>query len=238
VLRARAFEGLVTIFPILLVAVVSILLRARAARRRKRREEAAAGDGTRPSAAKPAAAAVKVRQGAAARGVPARGTPEQAPVRSIPPKRTPVKTRAAKFPWQRETEETTAGSPDPFIQQQPRRAQVANRENYAYPPPLPLEDAKLQADGPAGGARPRAEAIPRPVVRPSAESRMAVERLPAAKATHDLRGRMQARAKMYRPEAKGERGKSYSITDRLKRLPPLKRAVIWAEILGPPGGKQ
>jgi hypothetical protein len=32
--------------------------------------------------------------------------------------------------------------------------------------------------------------------------------------------------------------KSVSITARLERLPPLKRAVIWAEILGPPGGRQ
>ena len=237
-LRAQAFEGLVTILPILLVAVVSILLRARAARRRKRREDAAAGAGTRPSSAKPEAAAVKVRQGAAARGVPARCAPGQAPVRSIPPKRTTVKTRAARFPWQRETEETTAGSPGPFLQQQPRSVQVPILENYAYPPPLPLKDAKLPADGPAGGERPRAEVIPRPVVRPSAESRMAVERISAPKAAQDLRGRMQARAKMYRPEAKNERDKSYSVTDRLKRLPPLKRAVIWAEILGPPGGKQ
>lgn len=237
-MRAQAFEGLVTIFPILLVAVVSILLRARAARRRKRREDAAAGVGTRPSSAKPEAAAGKVRQGAAPRGVPPRGTPAQAPVRSVPPKRTPVKTRTAQFPWQRETEETTAGSPAPFNPQPPGRAQVPILENYAYPPPLPLKDARPYSDGPAGGARPRVEVIPRPVVRPSAESRMAVERISTPKAAQDLRGRMQARAKMYRPEAKVESGKSYSITDRLKRLPPLKRAVIWAEILGPPGGKQ
>ena len=237
-LRAQGFEGLVTILPILLVAVVSIMLRARAARRRKRREDAAAGAGTRPSSAKPEAAAVKARPGAAARGGPARGTPGQAQVRSMPPKRMPVKTRAAQFPWQRETEETPAGASEPFTPQQPRRAPVTIRESYAYPPPLPLKDANLQAEGPAGGARPRAEAIPRPVVRPSAESRMAVERLSAAKAAPDLRGRMQARAKMDRPEAKVERGRSYSVTDRLKRLPPLKRAVIWAEILGPPGGKQ
>jgi hypothetical protein len=238
VLRAQAFEGLFTLVPILLVAVVSILLRARAARRRKRREEAAQKEGTRSSAATPAAGAGRAPRVAAVRGVPARGTPAQAPGRPIPPQRTGAKTRAAQFPWQRETDETTAGSPAPFTPQQPRRPQVPIRESYAYPPPLSLKDAESLSAGKAGGAQPRAAAIPRPVVRPSAESRMAVERMAAPKAEQNLRERMQARAKMDRPAAKVATEKRYSVTNRLMKLPPLKRAVIWAEILGPPGGRQ
>ena len=237
-LRAQGFEGLFTLVPILLVAVVSILLRARATRRRKRSEEGAQKEGTRSSAATPAASAGRAPRGAAVRGMPARGTPAQAPGRSIPPQRTGAKTRAAKFPWQRETEETTAGSPAPFTPQQPRRPQVPIRESYAYPPPLSLEDAESRSAGTAGGARPRTVVIPRPVVRPSAESRMAVERMVAPKAEQNLRERMQARAKIDQPAAEVAGEKRYTVTDRLKRLPPLKRAVIWAEILGPPGGRQ
>jgi len=45
-LRAQAFEGLFTLVPILLVAVVSIVLRARSAKKRKQREEAAQAEGT------------------------------------------------------------------------------------------------------------------------------------------------------------------------------------------------
>jgi hypothetical protein len=49
---------------------------------------------------------------------------------------------------------------------------------------------------------------------------------------------MEALAKLDRSSA-GERARErYSITDKLERLPPLKRAVVWAEILGPPGGRQ
>ena len=70
-------------------------------------------------------------------------------------------------------------------------------------------------------------------VLPDGMSRMAVSGKP-----QDLRERMQARAKSVQPAAKGAAGKAYSITARLERLPPLKRAVIWAEILGPPGGRQ
>ena len=56
------------------------------------------------------------------------------------------------------------------------------------------------------------------------------------KGTQDLRERMQARAKLIQPVT--ETRERSTITARLEKLPPLKRAVIWAEILGPPGGRQ
>jgi hypothetical protein len=233
VLRAQAFEGLFTLVPILLIAVVSIFLRARASRKRKKREEAARGasargesaqgesaqgaEETQPSAAtrtegygsRPAHA-----RGAPASGAPARGAPAQASGRPVPP-------------------------------QQAGRPQVSVRESYAYPPPLTLNDT-----GSPATTAPQRQGIPvpRPVVRRSAESRMAVDRMAAlpdgmsrmtvSGKPQDLRERMQARAKSVQPAAKAAGGEGYSITARLERLPPLKRAVVWAEILGPPGGRQ
>jgi hypothetical protein len=213
VLRAQAFEGLFTLVPILLVAVISIFLRARASRKRKQREEAARGVSARgaPARGAPAQAAEGTQPSAAtrtedsgsrpapARGTPARGAPAQASGRPVPP-------------------------------QQPRRPQVPIRESYAYPPPLTLNDTEYPA---TAAPQRQGTPVPRPVVRSSAESRMAVSGKP-----QDLRERMQARAKSVQPAAKGAAGKAYSITARLERLPPLKRAVIWAEILGPPGGRQ
>ena len=202
-LRAQAFEGLFTLVPILLVAVISIFLRARASRKRKQREEAARGapaqaaEGTQPSAA--TRTEDSGSRPAPARGTPARGAPAQASGRPVPP-------------------------------QQPRRPQVPIRESYAYPPPLTLNDTEYPA---TAAPQRQGTPVPRPVVRRSAESRMAV-----SGKQQDLRERMQARAKSVQPAAKGAAGKAYSITARLERLPPLKRAVIWAEILGPPGGRQ
>jgi hypothetical protein len=67
---------------------------------------------------------------------------------------------------------------------------------------------------------------------------MAVERMASVNEGQDLRQRMETRDKAYKPAAEEKAGQRYSITARLERLPPLKRAVIWAEILGPPGGRQ
>jgi hypothetical protein len=67
---------------------------------------------------------------------------------------------------------------------------------------------------------------------------MTVERMASAKEGQDLRQRMEARVQADRPAAEVIAGKRSSITVRLEKLPPLKRAVIWAEILGPPGGRQ
>ena len=222
-LRVQAFEGLFTLVPILLFAVVSILLRARAARKRKQREEEARGAPAR---------------GTPARETPARGTTEKAPGQPIPPKRKRAATRAAPFPWQQETVDTAPASTAPFTPQQPRSAQVTNRESYAYPPPLYLNDTGVPATAAACTTQPRGTVVAGPLIRPSAESRMAVERLAPAKEKPNLRERMEARAKAERPTVKTTVGERPSITARLERLPPLKRAVIWAEILGPPGGRQ
>jgi hypothetical protein len=227
-LRAQAFEGLFTLVPILLVAVVSILLRARAVRRRKQREEDARGAPARGTPAR----------GAPARGTPARDTSEKAPGQPIPPKRKRAATRAAPFPWQQDTVDTAPASAAPFTPQQPRSAQVTTRESYAYPPPLYLNDTGAPATAAAGAIQPRGTVVPGPLIRPSEESRMALERAAPAKGKRNLRERMEARAKAERPTVKTTARERPSITARLERLPPLKRAVIWAEILGPPGGRQ
>lgn len=246
-LRAQAFEGLFTIVPILLVAVISIFLRARATRRRKQREDAAGGaparsapvqtaEGTHPSAAATRTAGA----GPAPRSVSSREAAARAP----------GPTRAAQFPWQRETrqypeaEKRTPASAATFAPQQPGRPQVTSRESYAYPPPLSLNDFKSQA----AAMQPRSTPVPRPVVGPAAQSRVAVDRgsrlpdgtsrMAVPRETQNLRERMEARARSDHRAFKAAPGERSSITARLERLPPLKRAVVWAEILGPPGGRQ
>ena len=55
--------------------------------------------------------------------------------------------------------------------------------------------------------------------------------------------RREVGVKMARPveiapsESTGRRAR-VSITDRLGKLPPLKRAIVWSEILGPPMGER
>jgi hypothetical protein len=241
VLRAQAFEGLFTLVPILLIAVISIFLRARASRKRKQREEAARGTPAR---------------GVPARGVPARGVPAQAAEGTQPSAATRTEGSGSRPAPARGTPARGApaqASGRPVPPQQPRRPQVPIRESYAYPPPLTLNDTEYPAN-----AAPQRQGtpVPRPVVRRSAENRMAVDRMAAlpdgtgrvlpdgmsrmavSGKPQDLRERMQARARPVQPAAKAAAGKAYSITARLERLPPLKRAVIWAEILGPPGGRQ
>ena len=251
-LRAQAFEGLFTIVPILLVAVISIFLRARATRRRKQREDAAGGaparsapvqtaEGTHPSAAATRTAAA----GPAPRSVSSR----EAAAREATA-RAPGPTRATQFPWQRETqqypeaEQRTPASAAPISPQQLRRPQVTSRESYAYPPPLSLNDFKSQT----AAMQPRSTPVPRPVVGPAAQGRMAVDRgsrlpdgtnrMAVPRETQNLRERMEARVRSDHRAVKAAPGARSSITARLERLPPLKRAVVWAEILGPPGGRQ
>ena len=261
-LRAQAFESLFTLVPIILVAVVSIALRVRASRRRKQREQAAEGEPVRGASA----------GGAAARRVPGRGARTQgAPAQDMraPGARTqdtpagsqgtrdeettgfPVSTRmarsvrstkAARFPWQRETSEIytkrsskTPSAAAPFAPRHQRRSPVTGRESYAYPPPLFPEQAGPE---PAVGAGPGSPAFPRQVVRPSVESRMAVDRMAPPGEAKTLPPRKRAPDEPGWPSPKDATRKGPSISARLERLPPLKRAVIWAEILGPPGGRQ
>jgi hypothetical protein len=187
-LRAQAFEGLLTLLPILLVAVVSVLLRARAARKRKRREESIrAAESSQPS--------TTARQPATTR--PA------APAR---PGATP------------------GAAPSRFAPHHPERAPVTNRESYVYPPPLPLNGLKKAG---ADSSRRQTTPMPRPL-------------MPRRREMHavDLRERMRSRADSMVSVGKPARANGASITERLEKLPPLKRAVVWAEILGPPGGRQ
>ena len=256
-LRAQAFEGFFTLGPILLVAVVSILLRARASRRRKQREEAArgapAGGPSASSAPARDASAQSVQgqgiqnQNLAVGGEEARDAQTTQASASTRTGRSGRSARAAQFPWQRESSEIYpkrstktpsargATAVEPVVPQQPGGPQVTSRESYAYPPALALDRTKPEA---AGGVGPRSAPVPQQVVRPSLESRMAVERMAPPKETQDLRQRMRAQDKLERPFTEPRVGKGPSISARLERLPPLKRAVIWSEILGPPGGRQ
>ncbi|MBN2553374.1 MAG: hypothetical protein JXB06_11430 [Spirochaetales bacterium] len=207
-LRAQASEGLLTLVPILLFAVISILLRARASRRRRKRTEAESAEAATRTAAKIPAGQEKKVSG----------------------RKT---ARERRFPWQRESAAaypqtpTSAAPAPPFAPAPPARGQAAIRESYAYPPPLSLNDIKTASAGEAGQGP---AVMPRPV---------AVSRRREGK-RRDLRERLQARMRSERSAGMAEQIRPLersSITARLERLPPLKRAVIWAEILGPPGGR-
>jgi hypothetical protein len=256
-LRAQAFEGLLTLLPILLVAVVSVILRARAARRRKQREEAAQSAKTTQSPGS-----------------------VQKTDRAAETDRKPAPRLGSQFPWLRESAEIyppptgpASASSTASPAQQPPRPQVASRESYAYPPPLSLNDLKNST---ATGAQAQSRLIPRSTVLPDSVERTAVRReslmpdgvrqtavdrgprlpervsrmagtrtavLPDGKSRmavprQDLRQRMQAQRDSSVSKAKAAVARPSSITSRLEKLPPLKRAVIWAEILGPPGGRE
>jgi hypothetical protein len=258
-LRAQAFEGLFTLVPILLIAVLSIFLRSRASRRRKQREEADLGAQARGAAA----------QGTSTGGAPAGGTPTGATLARRSPgggalardaerARPGVSTRTAgsgpsirgvKLPWERETSEvypkrsTRPAAAAPFGPQQPPRPQGASRESYIFPPPLPLNDNRLPDTDRIPPRGSRAAAIPRPAARPSVQDGTGLDRMASATVAQDLEQRLEAMAGMAgigtaRPSVEVKAERVSSVTSRLERLPPLKRAVVWAEILGPPGGRQ
>jgi hypothetical protein len=105
-------------------------------------------------------------------------------------------------------------APAPFMPQQPVRPTSAYREGHTYPPPLPLNNLETPSAG-----TPR-QPSPVPEIRPP-----------------DLRERMKSRLGSIAADKEAAVQRS-SAAVRLERLPPLKRAVIWAEILGPPGGRQ
>jgi hypothetical protein len=245
VLRAQAFESLFTLVPILLVAVISIFLRARASRRQRKRAEAARAEETAETA--PAAASGQTTRTSGGPGsvrdlTSSREKAYRKDTRSQGRTQEPVRkaqgrkaARGRKYPWQRES---TAAYPEPsapaagtapaFAPAPPSTAQPESRESYAYPPPLSLNEVKIP---PAG------EPVEKPVVMPRP---IAVSRRREA-GPQDLRARMRARMRSERSAGMAAETmpvKRPSVTNRLERLPPLKRAVIWAEILGPPGGRQ
>jgi len=183
VFRAQAFEGIFALLPILLIAIVSVLVRARSIKKQKQRDETAAP--TRAEAAERATAPTGVK-------APARPGQKREPTAALP-----GKPRASA----------------PFMPQQPVRPKGAYREGYIYPPPLPLNNLKT----PPAGMPPQPSPVPE-IRQP------------------DLRERMESRSGSI--GVKEAAVKSPSVVRRLERLPPLKRAVIWSEILGPPGGRQ
>jgi hypothetical protein len=243
VIEAQAFEGIISLLPILLIAVVSVLLRARAARKRRRSEEAAREEKRPPE------------------------EPSRAPIRQEPrmpgpeaPQAAPINLREArpsrKALWMQELlaggqpaggSKAGAGSPEaagpgttasagpPAAAQPPRRPQGGYRESYVYPPPLQLNELKRSA---AYAEQPQPGPAPRPAMRRPAMARPAMPG-PAEPRGMDVR-RPEARPLAQTPpmpERLYGADAGNSIADRLERLPPLKRAVVWTEILGPPGGR-
>lgn len=178
--RAQAFEGILALLPILFIAVVSLLLRARAVKKRKQGDET-----TAPTRATAPTQPEQKRKPTAGGGL-LEGQPPGKP-----------------------------GAPIPFMPQQPVRPKVAYREGSTYPPQLPPNKLKT----PSAGAPPQPAPVPE-IRQP------------------DLRERMKSRLGTIAAAKEEAAVKPPSVVTRLERLPPLKRAVIWAEILGPPGGLQ
>jgi sRNA-binding protein len=135
---------------------------------------------------------------------------------------TPAPARAAApTPTQAEQKREAAAAlpekpraPAPFMPRQPVRPTAAYREGYTYPPPMPLDNLKT----PSAATPPQPSPVPE-IRQP------------------DLRERMKSRLGVS-ATSKEAAIKPLSVAARLERFPPLKRAVIWAEILGPPGGRQ
>ena len=127
-LRAQAFEGLFTLVPILLVAVVSILIRARAVRRRKQREEDARDAPARD---------------APARGAPARGTS----VRGTPARARFFHGDYAYYLWRLGEESANADPVDSPVKAAPKTVRVAQKkENQPNHNTMRLEKKALKSD--------------------------------------------------------------------------------------------
>lgn len=217
-LQAQAFEGLFTLVPILLIAVVSILLRARAARRRRQNQDGEAKPVARTEVGARAAEAPVEKP--APSGEERLGAPGQA---FGPPQSSGT--------WQPFGAEKPSRSKQSTAPLQPPRPAAANREAYAYPLPLPRNGVQE----PEVGALSTAPVIvSQPVNRLVKRTVVGVEALPGKK---DLRARMMDREQNGSAERIPAVDKRSTIVSRLEKLPPFKRAVIWAEILGPPGGR-
>jgi hypothetical protein len=178
-IRLQFLEGLIALVPVVLLALVSILLRARAAGRQRRQEQSKDSELKRQEAKQQQAASGAAR----------------------PVAQTPAETAPTAF--------------------QPRRLRTAKpsyRESFAYPPLLSPNQLKGEPEV------------------------VAYRESPASKALADsetympLSSRAEIRRMRFEPAPPGRRARSR--VDKLDRLPPLQRAVVWSEILGPPGGRQ
>jgi hypothetical protein len=227
VIKAQGFEGIISLLPILLIALVSVLLRARAVRKRRLSEEAPGEAEPSREQAYRAAARPEPRM-PAAQGPGAAGTPREREARPSrkalwaqelvaggqPAGRSRVRAEAGR--------EAPGGSPAAV--QATRRAQGGYRESYVYPPPLQLNGLKRPA---ASAEQPQAR-HPADIAatRPAGPRGMDMRRLGRPPVwSRPMPGRLPGTTR------------SESIAARLERLPPLKRAVVWAEILGAPGGR-
>ncbi len=228
-IRLQFFEGLIALLPVILLALVSILLRARAAGRRRRQEQS---DGSELR-----------RQGAKRQAAPA-----------VPPAPTDAARPGAQSPVET--------APGPFGPSKPRTAKPSYRESYAYPPPLApnrlkgMPEAVVYRESPARKALAGSETY-MPLSAQAEVRRMRFEKFAdgdsgrggrrqrAMQAAREARQRLGSGKQKVGPSAAAPGrtaaaagGKSRSVVDRLNRLPPLQRAVVWSEILGPPGGRQ
>ncbi len=220
-IRLQFIEGLIALLPIVLLALVSILLRARAVGRQRRQEQSKDSEPKRQEAKQQQAASGAAR----------------------PVAQTPAETAPAAS--------------------QPRRLRMAKpsyRESYAYPPPLVPNQLKGEREAVAYGESPASKALADSETYMPLSSQTEIRRMrfepaaggesgrgglrqragPAARETLQRPGRGEERARPFGvaagTAAPGRRARSR--VDKLNRLPPLQRAVVWAEILGPPGGRQ
>ncbi|UCF97026.1 MAG: hypothetical protein JSV89_17895 [Spirochaetaceae bacterium] len=261
-LRAQAFEGLFTLLPILLVAVVSVILRARAARRRKQREEAAQSAKTTQSPSsvqKTDRAAETGRKPAPRLGSQFPWLRESAEI--YPPPTGPASASSTASPAQQPPRPQVASResyayPPPLSLNDLKNSTAtgAQAQSRLIPRPTVLPESveraavrreSLMPDGVRQTAVDRDTRLPERVSR-MAGTRRAVPRtvaLPDGKSwmavpLQERRQRMKAREDSGVGETKAAAARPSTIAARLEKLPPLKRAVIWAEILGPPGGRE
>jgi hypothetical protein len=121
-------------------------------------------------------------------------------------------------------------APQPLKARPPRQANVPYRQEYAYPQPLPVampkgpEETYTPPYPEAEGGRLRFGTPGMDISQPPVRQRR--KRLSEGQFS-----RLSAKS------VKVEKQRVSSLPQRLEKLPPLQRAVVWAEILGPPGGQ-
>jgi hypothetical protein len=130
-----------------------------------------------------------------------------------------------------------AGAPVPVkTVPQPPKARPP-RQQYVYPQPLPLarsrgpEEVYTPPSPDEEGARLRFGTPGIEISLPQARQVISLARQRRKWPSERQFSRLSTKS------AKVEQQRVPSLPQRLEKLPPLQRAVVWAEILGPPGGQ-
>jgi hypothetical protein len=203
-----ALERLIGFLPIILLFLVPALLGLRRLRRRRQRGEA---PGTAPETA-----AGQTSVGQTAVGQTQAGLPVRDRIERSAGGRQAAGGRAAGAA-DRSSEAVARGAAGRTVVVPAAVLGIPQREQYVYPPQLRFD--RLQASeslGPGSVAATRPPAPPREAERPYRMS-------PSASLSSAQSG-------------KPGRTSGAAIWRRLQSLPPLQRAIAFAEILGPPRG--